>query len=215
MGISEDLSTTGIAVQDGYLDAAEVRALRDCLNERRRRGDFSEARIGRDTTLQRNSTVRGDWTCWLAEPLFAAERELLAGLEQLRMQLNQDLYLGLFELELHYAWYPPGAGYARHIDQARGCAARRLSLILYLNEDWQAWAGGELELCDDPGATRRLQPLGGRLVCFLSEGREHAVLAAHRDRFSISGWYRARSGDSPRRAAGAATDPESPASEPP
>jgi SM-20-related protein len=213
MGISEDLSATGIAVQDGYLDAAQVRALSDCLQQRRQRGDFAEGRIGRDATLQKNPAVRGDRTCWLCEPLFAAERELLAALEQLRMQLNRELYLGLFELELHYAWYPPGAGYARHVDQPRGSAARLMSIILYLNEDWQTEAGGELELYQGRGERRRLEPQAGRLVCFLTGGREHAVLAAHRDRFSISGWYRAR-GDSLRRAADDAIDPSTPAWEP-
>lgn len=191
MGISEDLSVTGISVQECYLDLERVRALRDCLHERRSRGDFSAARIGLDRTLQMNHEVRGDQTCWLGEPLFAPERELLLDLEQLRLQLNRDLYLGLFELELHYAWYRPGSGYARHVDQSLGSTARRISLILYLNENWESAAGGELELYDEGGRCRRVEPLAGRLVCFLSEDREHAVLAARRDRFSISGWFRA------------------------
>jgi SM-20-related protein len=194
MGISQALGATGIAVEDDYLDLARVRALHACLQERRARGDFSAARIGRDKTLQQKPEVRGDLTCWLSEPLFAAERELLSGLEQLRVQLNRDLLLGLFELELHYAWYPPGAGYARHVDRPRGSTARRISLILYLNEGWPSDAGGELELCDEQGAARRIEPLAGRLVCFLTEGREHGVLAAHQDRFSVTGWFRARDG---------------------
>ncbi len=219
MGISENLSATGIAVQDGYLDAARVRALRECLQERRDRGDFAAARIGRDATLQNNPAVRGDRTCWLSEPLYPAERDLMAALEQLRAQLNRDLYLGLFELELHYAWYPPGAGYARHVDQPRGSDARRLSLILYLNEAWQAGDGGELTLyggalAGGADAARQLEPLAGRLVCFLTQGREHAVLAASRDRYSLSGWYRARCGDSPHHAADGATGPGTPASAP-
>jgi SM-20-related protein len=192
MGISEALSAAGISVADGYLDLARVRALHDCLCERRNRGDFRAARIGRGKTLQQNLNVRGDEICWLEEPLLTAERELLLDLEQLRLQLNRELYLGLFELELHYAWYPPGRGYARHVDQSSGSSARRLSLILYLNEGWPSEAGGELELYDAQGGCRRIEPLAGRLVCFLTEGREHAVLAAHQDRFSVTGWFRGR-----------------------
>ena len=219
MGISESLGATGIAVQDGFLDLVRVRALRECLQVRRERGDFAPARIGRDATLQENPAVRGDRTCWLSEPLHPAERDLLSALEQLRAQLNRELYLGLFELELHYAWYPPGAGYARHVDQPRSSVMRRVSLILYLNEDWQSGDGGELELYGSPeamGATvrRQVEPLAGRLVCFLTEGREHAVLASSRDRYSLSGWYRARCEDSPHRAADRATDPETPESAP-
>ena len=198
MGIGEDLAATGISVQDGYVNLARVHALRECLHARRRNGDFAQARIGRDATLQRNPEVRGDRTCWLCAPMFAAEDELLLDFERLRMELNRDLYLGLFELELHYAWYPPGARYARHIDNARGSVAspeggaRRVSLVLYLNDGWQSGAGGELELYEDRVGCRRIEPIAGRLVCFLTEGREHAVLPAQRDRFSVSGWYRAR-----------------------
>ena len=195
MGISEDLSCAGISVRDHFLDSTQVRALLGCLSERRTRGDFTEARVGSGRTLQKDSGVRGDRTCWLAEPLFAAEQVLLSRIDELRMQLNRDLYLGLFELELHYAWYPPGAGYARHVDQPQGSLARRVSLILYLNENWEAGAGGELELFDAHGC-RRVEPLAGRLVCFLSAGREHAVLEARRDRCSLAGWFRTRDGAS-------------------
>jgi SM-20-related protein len=194
MGISEDLGSTGISVQDGYLDVVSVRALYQCLRERHIRGEFAAARIGRDATLQNDPGVRGDQTCWLCDPLFAPEAELLLKFEELRLQLNRDLYLGLFDLELHYAWYPQGAGYVRHVDQSLDSAARRMSLILYLNENWEPADGGELELYDEHGGCRRVEPCAGRLVCFLSAGREHAVLAAGRDRFSVSGWFRARDG---------------------
>ena len=65
--------------------------------------------------------------------------------------LNREAFLGLFELEMHYAWYPPGAGYARHIDQPHGSGQRRVSLVLYLNRRWRAGDGGELKIVDDLG----------------------------------------------------------------
>jgi SM-20-related protein len=37
-----------------------------------------------------------------------------------------------------------------------------------------------------------VEPLAGRLVCFLTPGREHEVLPARRERYSISGWFRGR-----------------------
>ena len=77
-----------------------------------------------------------------------AERLLLEELEQLRLELNREAFLGLFELELHYAWYPPGAGYARHVDQPRGGTQRQVSLVLYLNAEWQPLAGGALRIFD-------------------------------------------------------------------
>jgi SM-20-related protein len=194
MELSAELSAAGIAVRDHYLPPVQVRALLDCVHERQARGEFAAARVGAAATLQRDPAVRGDRTCWLGEPLLSAEQSLLFDFEQLRLQLNRALYLGLFELESHYAWYPPGAGYARHVDQPRGRSDRRVSLILYLNENWDAGEGGELQIFDVNGRDRRIAPIAGRLVCFLCDGREHAVLPAHRDRFSVTGWFSARAG---------------------
>jgi SM-20-related protein len=35
-------------------------------------------------------------------------------------------------------------------------------------------------------------PQGGRLLTFLSERFEHEVLPAHRERISLTGWFRRR-----------------------
>jgi SM-20-related protein len=115
----------------------------------------------------------------------------LSDLEQLRLDLNREGFLGLFDLELHYAWYPPGAGYARHIDQLQGRDQRKVSVILYLNEAWTPDAGGELRIFDGDEA-RDIEPIAGRLVYFLTAGREHAVLPTRQDRLSITGWFRQR-----------------------
>jgi SM-20-related protein len=192
MSAAAELHAAGVWVQDLYLDALQVRALLSCLHARREQGDFRAARVGRAQSLRRDADVRGDLTCWLQEPLFAAERELLDGLEQLRLVLNRELYLGLFDLELHYAWYPPGAGYGRHVDQALGDSTRELSLVLYLNEAWSAADGGQLRIFERDGDYRDIAPQGGRLVCFRTPQREHGVLPASRDRFSLSGWFRRR-----------------------
>jgi len=194
MGVSEELGAAGIAVRDDYLGPGQVQALLECLHERHTRGEFEDARVGAPGKLQRDAVVRGDRTCWLGEPLLAAEQGLLLDFERLRLQLNRDWFLGLFDLEAHYAWYAPGAGYARHVDQPRGRSERRVSLILYLNENWDESAGGELQLFDASGGCRYVEPIAGRLVCFLTDGREHAVLPARRDRFSVTGWFRARAG---------------------
>jgi SM-20-related protein len=113
-------------------------------------------------------------------------------MEELRLQLNREALLGLFELELHYARYPPGSAYARHVDQPLGNSQRRVSLVLYLNPEWQRTDGGVLRIHDAQDGFVDIEPLGGRLVCFLTSGREHEVLEARSDRLSISGWFRIR-----------------------
>jgi SM-20-related protein len=190
--IVEDLRAGGVSVSDAFLSPREVRALAECAALRRARGEFAAARIGADRSLQRCEEVRGDLTCWLAGGLYPAETSVLAALEQLRSGLNESAYLGLLDLEIHYAWYPPGAAYARHVDQPRGQSARRVSLALYLNEDHSAAAGGALRIADDDGRCRDIPPVGGRLVLFLSESREHEVLRTHVPRLALTGWFRGR-----------------------
>ena len=192
MSIDADLTFDGLSVRDQFLAPPQIRALADCARLRRVRGDFGAARIGSDRSLQRREDIRGDSTCWITSPLWPAEQALLGELERLRLQLNRESLLGLFEVELHYAWYPPGAGYERHVDQPQGRVQRRVSLVLYLNEDWTPEAGGELRIFDEADGHRDIAPVAGRLVCFLTPGREHAVLPTQRDRLSVSGWFRTR-----------------------
>jgi SM-20-related protein len=197
VSIEAVIRVDGISVRDQFLEPSQIHALVDCARQRRARGEFDAARIGRDQSLRRREDIRGDSTCWITPPLQPAEQALLAEFERLRLEFNRDAMLGLFELELHYAWYPPGAGYARHVDQPQGRAQRRVSLVLYLNEEWTPAAGGELRIFGAADGYRDIEPIAGRLVCFLTAGREHAVLPTQRDRLSVSGWFRAREGWTP------------------
>lgn len=191
-GLWADLQVHGIAIRDRFLAPSQARSLFDCAQARRARGEFAAARIGAHDALQRRAEIRGDSTCWPAEPFFPAERAVWDTLEQLRLVLNREACLGLFELEMHYARYPPGAGYARHVDQPRGRAQRIVSLVLYLNEGWEPRSGGQLRIFGAADTYRDIDPIAGRLVCFLTAGREHAVLPTRRSRLALSGWFRAR-----------------------
>ena len=192
MSLSADLLGRGISIQDEFASSAQVDGLIECLAARRARGDFAPARIGAGQSLQRREKIRGDSICWLNAPLLAAEARLLECFEQLRLQLNREAFLGLFDLELHYAAYPVGTGYARHLDQPRGNGRRKVSMVLYLNREWTPAMGGELRLFGEAEPPTDVQPLAGRLVCFWTEGREHCVLPARKERLSISGWFGTR-----------------------
>ena len=39
---------------------------------------------------------------------------------------------------------------------------------------------------------RDIEPVAGRLVLFLTERREHAVMPTRRPRLSLTGWFRSR-----------------------
>jgi SM-20-related protein len=190
--IAAALCARGLFVEDRYLDQTQVRELAACAQMRLARGEFAPARIGAARAVQRREEIRGDCTCWLAEPLFPAETALMGALEQLRLALNRHATLGLFDLELHYARYAPGAGYARHVDQPQGRDQRRVSVVLYLNSEWDFTHGGSLRIFDGAVAGRDIEPIGGRMVCFLTAGLEHEVLPSSRARLSVTGWFRVR-----------------------
>jgi SM-20-related protein len=94
------------------------------------------------------------------------------------------------DLECHYAIYPPGTHYRRHLDRSPAGAERVVSLVLYLNEDWNPADGGELKLYTEPGVL--IVPSGGTLVLFVSESLEHEVLPTRAVRLSLTGWFRRR-----------------------
>lgn len=190
--IAAELCVHGLIVADHYADASLVRELAACAQTRWERGEFAPARVGAAGVARRREDIRGDSICWLAEPLLAPESALMGALEQLRLALNRQATLGLFDLEMHYARYQAGAGYARHVDQPQGRDQRRVSAVLYLNSEWDVADGGSLRVFDAACTPRDISPVGGRLVCFLSAALEHEVLPSLRTRWSLTGWFRTR-----------------------
>ena len=193
-GVADDLARDGWALRPDWLPAPLVSKLAGEALARRAAGAFHRAAVGADH--RHEPAVRGDETLWL-DPAAAtpAQREILERLDELRLGLNRELALGLFDLEAHFAVYPPGAGYATHLDRVRGDDARVLSVVVYLNRDWQAGDGGALRLyleTADRAPFLEAAPVGGTLVAFLSERFPHQVLPARRERLSLSGWFRRR-----------------------
>lgn len=104
-------------------------------------------------------------------------------MEQLRLRINQALYLGLFDYECHYAYYPRHGFYRKHYDALKGKANRVLSTVLDLNPALQPTDGGEMPFL-------KVLPTWGKMVIFLSEYFPQEVLPAKKRRFSLTGWIR-------------------------
>jgi len=194
--IAAGLAERGVAALPAFLADDEVAALRSAAEQRRAAGEFHAARVGRGARSRHQPAVRGDEICWLeAARASAPERALLARWGALLLALNRELFAGLSELEAHYARYPPGAGYARHLDRFRDDDARVISLVLYLNERWRDGDGGELRLfasesSSEPALT--VAPRGGTLVALRSDTIAHEVAPAQRERWSVAAWLRRR-----------------------
>lgn len=191
----QQLADVGWVVWDDFLPSSKVAELRAQAMTQWQAGAFHAAGIGRGQAFKVNAAIRSDQVQWLEPTTQGALGEYQAAIEQLRIALNQALYLGLFEFEGHFALYPPGACYRRHVDNFRGTNARIITAILYLNADWQAEDGGQLRLYTDAeqaDSYMDILPFGGRLVVFRSEWFWHEVLPARRERLSLTGWLRTR-----------------------
>jgi SM-20-related protein len=194
--VAEALAGHGWATVSDFLPASTWHELAVEVLTAHACGSLRAAGLGRGARYRLADYVRGDQIQWLdANPVSTAQRDVLARLDQLRALLNRELQLGLFDVEAHFALYPPGTAYRRHRDQHRGSQARVLSFIVYLNTDWKAEHGGALRLYLDQEGQRDhcdMLPEGGKLVCFLSERFWHEVRPAARERLSLTGWFRRR-----------------------
>lgn len=152
---------------------------------------LSLAGIGREQQLQLNTQIRQDETRWLT-PDHPTDSAYLAAMSSLRLALNERLFLGLFDYEAHYAHYPKGAFYKRHLDAFKGHSTRILTTVLYLNPDWQSVNGGQLVIYQPESdvIVTTIEPELATFVVFLSEKFPHEVRSCKQDRYSISGWFR-------------------------
>lgn len=187
--IAQALAEVGYILLEDALPPALMAELAAYL--RQQEATLVPAGVGRRGDYQRDVRVRGDAIQWL-EPDAPAVAGFLDWMDDLRVAINQRLFLGLFDYESHYAVYAPGAFYQKHRDAFHGKPGRKLSSVLYLNSEWNAQWGGELVLYSESGEEEleRITPQYGRLVLFLSEDFPHEVLPARVERRSIAGWFR-------------------------
>ena len=192
--IIDGILTEGYGILDHFLSPDEVIALATRLRTRREAGQFRPAAIGnQQVTVE--TTIRGDEILWLDETTASPEEQIfLQRIGQFVQYVNQTCYLGLRDYEFHYALYPTGTFYKRHLDRFRSDSRRKLSVVCYLNADWQEADGGQLVLylpdADSSDRPVTAMPLGGRLVCFDSGLLEHEVFPATRERLSLTGWLK-------------------------
>lgn len=192
------LEKDGWCVVPGFLETPLWQAMAAEAHEMHAEGGFRQAGVGRNQSFMIRPEIRNDRVLWLdpASPT-PLQSEYLTRMESLRQRINRELQLGLFGFESHYAVYPAGSFYRRHLDRFKGAGHRTVSCILYLNEAWQPEDGGALRiylpLADHAAVTVEthfdVMPKGGTLVVFLSAGYEHEVLPATRERLSITGWF--------------------------
>lgn len=196
-GIAATLGERGYVVVDGFFSTAWTLDLERDGRRLWTSGGFRHAGVGRGPSFRLAPEVRSDRVRWLLPPgETRVQRRFFARMEVLRSALNRELYLGLAAFEAHYALYPPGAFYRTHRDRFADSSHRVVSAIAYLNPDWDAERdGGQLRIYlgeADAPPFEDVAPVGGRLVCFVSDRFPHEVRPASRERLGLTGWFTTR-----------------------
>lgn len=192
-----DLLEKKYSVIDHFFDPAEVAVLRMSLLKKYEEDNFKKAAIGNRTHEIIEKTIRGDFIMWINEEEKGRAEDIFFGkVNSLIEYLNRTCFMGILTKEFHYALYPKGTFYKRHLDTFQNDGRRKLSIVCYLNEEnWKPENGGELSIyVDNHGKEEavNLYPFPGRVVIFESQELEHEVKPVEVPRLSITGWLKTR-----------------------
>ncbi|MXN90507.1 oxidoreductase [Flavobacterium sp. Sd200] len=185
-------------VADDFFSKEEVGGLRKLLLQKYEEDLFKKSAIGNLTNEKVINSVRGDFILWLDEAnATGAEAYFFNKIRDFVQYLNRTCFMGIVKQEFHYALYPEGTFYKRHLDTFNNDSSRKLSIVCYLNdEDWQTEYGGELTIYFNNNGietSRDIFPLPGRVVIFESQLLEHEVKPVIKPRLSITGWLKTHS----------------------
>ncbi len=192
-----DLVEKKFSIVDDFFAPTEVEKLRTSLLNKYQEDNFKKAAIGNRTNEVIAKSIRGDFILWLNEAeAGAAEKLFFNRINDFIEYLNKTCFLGILHKEFHYALYPEGTFYKRHLDTFQNDDRRKLSLVCYLNEqDWKPEYGGELVIYTNEYGTeveKKIYPFPGRVVIFESQILEHEVKPVRTERLSITGWLKTR-----------------------
>ncbi|MFX0556180.1 2OG-Fe(II) oxygenase [Maribacter sp. CXY002] len=195
--VIDDLLDKGYSIVDDFFPIDVVNGLRNDLLEKYEEDHFKKAAIGNFINEVVKTEIRGDFILWMDETkINDSQNKFFEHINDLAAYLNKTCFLGILRKEFHYALYPEGKFYKRHLDTFQNDDRRKLSVVCYLNEDdWKPEDGGELVLyLNDAGkeVAKTVYPLPGRAVIFESQVLEHEVKPAKRERLSITGWLKTR-----------------------
>ncbi len=188
-----EIAHQGWTVISDFLPPETIAALRGEAEQLWQQDEFRRAGTGRLGGYAIRPEIRSDRIYWLDDQSPTEAQSLYrATIEELRQEMNRELFLSLSTYEAHFAVYPAGAFYQKHLDRFNNADERTISCTLYMNETWQEEFGGQLRLYL-PNSYVDVLPTAGTCVLFRSDTFFHEVLPAAELRFSLTGWFRRRS----------------------
>jgi SM-20-related protein len=158
------------------------------LNHAKKSKNYKRAGISARKKI--NPNRRRDKILWLNHDN-GIQSEFLNFAEGLKDYLNRELFTCITYFESHFALYENGDFYETHYDAFKNSVNRIVTVVYYLNEEWDEKSGGELVMYDDDNNfIKKVIPHANTLVVFLSDKFPHEVLPTKRKRYSIAGWFR-------------------------
>ncbi|MFD0931812.1 2OG-Fe(II) oxygenase [Psychroflexus salinarum] len=193
--IISDILEKGFSICDSFIEEHLVDLLREKIKALYNQSGLKKAAIGNKVNESIEKTIRGDYIQWIDEQKADyVEQRFFECISDFKNYLNKTCFMGLLHQEFHYAVYPAGTFYQRHIDTFQNDDRRKLSMVCYLNDHtWKTTNGGELALYPENLPEIIVHPLPGRVVIFESQRLEHEVKEViNEERLSITGWLKTR-----------------------
>jgi len=190
-----DLLKQNYSICDNFFDLRLVDSLRDRLKTLHNHSELKKAAIGNKVNESISKAIRGDSIQWIDEQQAnPVERLFFEAINTFKNYLNMTCFMGILHQEFHYAIYPEGTFYKKHLDTFQNDDRRKLSMVCYLNDNsWDKTNGGELVIYPENSNEVVIHPLPGRVVVFESQLLQHEVRPVLNDmRLSITRWLKTR-----------------------
>lgn len=179
-----------IGIAENFLSPSLALHLKENLIKLFANKQLQSAGTGNNANVVHNKLMRSDIIYWLdRKHNNQFENEFFDLMDSFVIFLNSNCYTGITDYEFHYTLYEIGSFYKKHIDQFKNDTGRQYSMVIYLNEDWQAEDGGELCI-HHKGYLQNISPNNGKTVFFKSIELAHEVLITNKARMSITGWLK-------------------------
>ncbi|MEY2830068.1 MAG: hypothetical protein RIQ33_1926 [Bacteroidota bacterium] len=186
----ESFIANKIGVAQHFLNPSLATHLKQNLLQLLQQNKLQTAGTGNENAALINTNNRSDKIYWLDKKNNNIyENQFFNLIDELVLYLNNTCYTGITGYEFHYTCYPVGSFYKKHFDQFKNNHSRQYSLIMYLNDNWQAEDGGELCIYQND-ICQQIAPENGKGVFFKSNELEHEVLITNHERLSITGWLK-------------------------
>lgn len=191
--LSEQIFQNDFGVVQHLFSENVLQSMKEFCLLQYQQGEFEKAKIGKGIEKQRITEIRNDYILWLSD---YAHQEIVSNfLEEIYRLM--DYFSNYFRISLnryegHYAIYPPGSFYKKHLDQFSDAGNRLISCVVYLNDGWNEKDGGQLRIYhkENDNEFTDIFPEFGKVVCFRSDCVKHEVIKTAEKRFSITGWMR-------------------------